>query len=211
MVDTNPRIPDRSSAVALLVAALGGLLTMAFHPTAEGIRTSADPSRALWGNQAVHVLGIVSVLAMLHGTVGLTHALFGHRPGLVRTNLIAAGAAAAFGSLAAIASGFVGSSLLASGDRDSAAWRANAATNQACAALFVAAFAATVVVSSWFGRGRLPRWLGAFGVGSSVLLLGALLIGHLRLGVHGFGLVVVAQSVWMFGAAHALWRGSLRS
>ncbi|MBL8738284.1 MAG: hypothetical protein JNL12_17775 [Planctomycetes bacterium] len=195
----------------MIVAALGGLLTMAFHPTAEGLLVAADPSLARRGNQAVHLLGIVSVLAMLHGTIGLTNALFGHRPGLVRTNLIAAGAAAAFASLAAIASGFVASSLLASGDRDSAAWRANAATNQASAALFVVAFAVTVVVSSWFGRGRLPRWLSAFGLGSSVLLLAALLLGHLRLGVHGFGVVVVAQSVWMFGTARVLWRGALRS
>lgn len=40
---------------------------------------------------------------------------------------------------------------------------------------------------------------------AAAIVLGVL-AGHLRLDVHGFGLIVLAQGVWLIGTGVLLWR-----
>jgi len=48
--------------------------------------------------------------------------------------------------------------------------------------------------------------LGIFGLVLAPLTILALLSGHVRLDVHGFGLIVVGQALWTIGAGVSLWR-----
>jgi hypothetical protein len=43
----------------------------------------------------------------------------------------------------------------------------------------------------------LPRAVGLAGVVVGVAVLIAFLVGHLRLNVHGFGIVIVLQAAWL--------------
>lgn len=57
----------------------------------------------------------------------------------------------------------------------------------------------------------LRRAIGARALGVAGVLLGtaqllALASGHLSLGVHAMGLVVLTQALWFCGAARMLWR-----
>jgi hypothetical protein len=49
-------------------------------------------------------------------------------------------------------------------------------------------------------RKSFPIWLGVAGAAVSTLTLLAYLSGHVRLDVHGFGLLVLAQSAWLISA-----------
>jgi len=52
----------------------------------------------------------------------------------------------------------------------------------------------------------LPRWIGAYGAILGPATIVALAAGHLRLDVHGFGLVVLLQSAWLVAAGIVLCR-----
>jgi hypothetical protein len=71
--------------------------------------------------------------------------------------------------------------------------------NQAFARLLVAW--SSVAIALWSAailRTRLlPRALGVLGAVIALATLAVLLAGHLRLDVHGFGAVVLAQALWL--------------
>jgi len=82
--------------------------------------------------------------------------------------------------------------------------------NQSFAAVFVvtssAAIAAWSIAGWWIG---LSRWLRTFGVIVPVVPAALVAAGHLRLGVHGFFVVVIVDAVWAVGAAIELRRSAL--
>jgi hypothetical protein len=55
-----------------------------------------------------------------------------------------------------------------------------------------------------------PRAVAGYGVVLGLVLAAGAATGHLRLGVHGFGLVVLGQGLWMAGVAAHLWRAPAR-
>jgi hypothetical protein len=69
-----------------------------------------------------------------------------------------------------------------------------------------------VAILLWSGAmlaGReLTRALGVYGLLLGVVLLLGITTGHLRLDIHGFGLVVLGEGVWMAWAAAQLWRAA---
>ena len=82
----------------------------------------------------------------------------------------------------------------------------NFAINQACAKIFVAA--SSLAIGLWsiemirtreMGRGK-----GIYGAIVTVVTLLALLSGHLRMDIHGFGAVVLLQTVWLIMVGIAL-------
>ena len=73
------------------------------------------------------------------------------------------------------------------------------AINQAFAKVFVIASSAAILLwsATILAHGQLARAAGVLGVIVGALALFAVVIGHLRLDVHGFGAVVLCQGIWM--------------
>lgn len=55
-------------------------------------------------------------------------------------------------------------------------------------------------------RAALARWLGWYGLVVGVVLLSVTALGRLRLDVHHFGLIVLAQGVWTIATGAQLVR-----
>jgi len=114
---------------------------------------------------------------------------------------------------AAVASGFVAPAVIghvleaegAGRDVGHALLEYTGLLNQGFAKVHVVATSAAILLWSVaiLRSGRLARAAGIFGivVGAGILL--TVLSGHLRLGVHGFGIVVLAQGAWL------IWVGGL--
>ncbi len=226
-----PRAPraDRAAAAALLAGSLAGLVVMALHPTGrDAVRNAAAgaPNTLL---TALHALGLLVQPLLLAGTLALTRRLWVGAPASAAGPLaVAAAVYFAFASAAALAaataSGFVAPAVLRGwADADAPGRAAMLAAldytgrlNRAFARLDVLLTGVAVLLWSaamLVARGPArpwPRALGAYGVLLGAALAAGAATGHLRLGVHGFGLVVLGQGAWMAGAAAHLWRAPAR-
>jgi hypothetical protein len=195
---------ERLGGWAMIAGAVMGLVTMAFHPTGGG-------HAAL--SLAVHALALAATPLALYGGWVLTRRLSAGGP-LAELALAFYGLSAAATLLATTASGFLASDLIAQaaalrGEARAAAdavLRYNWALNQAFSKVLVAA--SSVAIGLWsveILRTRLMRRAtGVLGCVVAVLTLLALFSGHLRLDVHGFGAVVLAQAVWLILAGAEL-------
>jgi hypothetical protein len=54
--------------------------------------------------------------------------------------------------------------------------------------------------------GLFSRSLGIYGCVVAPLTLIAVLSGHVRLNVHGFGMVILGQAIWFISAGVLLWK-----
>lgn len=205
---------NRFAALALVAGSLAGLLIMALHPTGGDI--AADPSgHALMIAKAVHWLGIIAQPLLLAGTLHLTLKLRSRAPLAIGAFVFYAvgGIAVVF---AAAASGIVSPGVMegmhGSGEGATLAMENYAhytfLWNQAFAGIYVVL--SGIAVALWsiaILRGReLPAALGAYGLVLGVALVIGLASGHLSLGVHGFGLVILGESIWFIWSAVVLWR-----
>lgn len=213
LTDRTNRI-DRSAALALSAGSLAGLVTMALHPTGHDVIENATLGLANIRSIAVHWLAIVAQPAVLAGALGLTLRLRTRRDLAVGAYVFFAVASIAV-IVAAIASGLLGSEVVDGLDEVDAATRAlmlrelryTGEINEVFAAVYVVLSGIAILLwSSAIILGReLSRALGAFGVTLSLLLIAGVLSGHLQLGIHGFGAVVLGEGVWMTWAAAGLW------
>jgi hypothetical protein len=188
---------ERLGGWAMIAGAVMGLVTMAFHPTGGGHAALA---------LAVHALALAATPLAFYGGWVLTRRLSAGGP-LAELALAFYGVSAAATLLATTASGFLASDLIAraaalQGEARAAAdavMHYNFALNQAFAKVLVAA--SSVAIGLWsmeIVRTRLMRRAsGVLGCVVAVVTLLALFSGHLTLGVHGFGAVVLAQAVWL--------------
>jgi hypothetical protein len=188
---------ERLGGSAMIAGAVMGLVTMAFHPTGGGHAALA---------LAVHALALFATPLAFYGGWVLTRRL---SPGGALAELALAfyGISAAATLLATTASGFLASDLIAQaaalqGEARAAAeavMHYNYALNQAFAKVLVAA--SSVAIGLWsmeIVRTRLMRRAsGVLGCVVAAVILLALFSGHLTLGVHGFGAVVLAQAAWL--------------
>ena len=206
---------NRSAALALTAGSLAGLVVMSFHPT--GNEAARDPTgRTLTVIAAVHWMAIIAQPVLLAGAAGLTAWLRARRDTAVAALVFFAVASMAV-LIAGAASGLVSPGVLRGlHDADAGATMSmqNALhytwlLNQAFARIYVVLGAIGIALWSWavLGGRELPHALGFYGLALGAALVLGLASGHLNLGVHGFGLVILGQSVWMIWAAAALWRG----
>ena len=198
------------AGAALLTGAVLGFLVMLFHPTGHELVQAADQAATIRRDRWVHALAIVAMGLQGLGAVGFVRRLAGVTLGLAELGAVAYALASVGGVIAALASGFMAPRLLAMGGGvpPPDLWRFNAHCNQVAAALYVVA--GSVAIGAWSfadWRGALPRWLAGFGAVTSTLAAPLVVVGHLRLDVHGFGAVVLAQGVFWCGAGVVLWRG----
>jgi hypothetical protein len=195
---------ERLGGLAMIAGVVMGLVTMALHPTGRDVMRDVEGQGAL--ALAAHALGLAGVPLGLYGALALTRRLGAAGP-LAELALAFQGMAAVATLLAATASGLIAPGLMARVATASADERAIAAAvlryngdvNQAFARVLVAA--SSVAIALWsveiLRTHRLRRGTGVFGLVVAVVALAALLSGHLRLDVHGFGAVVLAQGVWL--------------
>jgi uncharacterized membrane protein len=210
-----PMTTDRSAALALTAGSLAGLVIMALHPTGGDI--ARDPSGgALRLAKAVHWVAIVAQPLVLAGTLAITLRLRTRRD-LAVGAFISFAVASICVILAATASGIVSTGVL-EGMHDPGAGDMTSVEsfghytflwNQAFASIYVVL--GGIAIALWSAAilscREPPRALGVYGVAFGAALVAGIASGHLTLGVHGFGLVILGQGAWMIWAAVALWRG----
>ncbi len=204
---------DRKSGLALIAGMVGTIITMALHPTGHDLTAGQFASVAQL-NVAVHSLALVCIPILFLGVLGLTRRLDAPNR-LALAALVFFGFAEVAIMIAATASGLIATGLIhhiAADPGMADMWRAvltlNGHLNQAFALVFVVASSVAIVLwSAAILKGRaVARWLGIYGCILGPLTVLAVLSGHLRLNVHGLGLVVLGQAVWFISAAVMLYR-----
>jgi hypothetical protein len=206
---------DRLGGLALIAGAVAGLVTMSLHPTGHDLAAPGPFASAAFRNAAVHGLAIASLPVSFLGALALSRRL--ESPArLASAALVIYGFALAAVMSAAVVSGFVAPRLVrgmidaAGPARDG--WEMlldyNYFLNQAFARVYVvASFAAIFLWSLAIVRGRvLAAAVGVYGLVMAPVAVLAVASGHVRLGVHGFGLIMLVQALWLAAAGVLLLR-----
>ena len=192
---------------ALIAGSVGMVVTMMFHPTGHDLLAQPDDiaRRNEMITVATHSLALVSIPILLLGFQGLSRRLGGDSP-LVAAALIAYAFGAVAAMCAAIINGMVAPVLtrqMLTADESArqllhTILTSNGLLNQAFTKVFVVASSFAMI--SWSAcilkGGRLAKSIGVIGCVVGFAGLVGLLSGHLRLNVHGFGLLIFGQSVW---------------
>jgi hypothetical protein len=207
---------DAGGGIALIVGALAGAAALANHPTGHDLLAGADFASEATRNALVHGTALLSVPLVFLGLLALARRL--GSGDLTAAALVAFGFGAVATLPAAVASGFLATDLAADlRDGEPAGAGITHALldythhlNQAFAGVDVVAssialllFGVAILRGGRAPGGRLPPAAGVAGLLIGSLVLAGLLAGHLRLDVHGFGLVTFAQGAWL------LWMGVL--
>jgi len=206
---------DRKSGLALIAGMTGSIITMALHPTGHDFSAPEHAASMMQLSVAVHTLALVCIPILFLGVLGLTQRLASPNR-LALSGLVLFGFAEVAAMIAAAASGLVAPGLFhhmadaAPGAAD--AWRAaltlNGHLNQAFALVYVVASSIAIVLwSVAILRSRsFSRLLGIYGCVLGPLTVIAVLSGHVRLDVHGFGLIILGQAAWLITAGVLLFR-----
>src|SRR5262245_39654392 len=210
-----PMNEQRMGGGALISAALGLIVTMGLHPTGHDLFEPGRYEAMARLAVAVHALAIATLPLSFLGALVLTRRL---SVPLGLGALVVYGIATLAGVVAAASGGFVAPELagaaLAAEPAARDGWNQlleyNHMLNQAFASILVVGSSAAIALWSLeiVKSGALARWVGVYGLGTGLLAVLAHLSGHLRLDVHGFGLVVLVQSVWFVSVGVLLWRAA---
>jgi hypothetical protein len=206
----------RTAGAALIAGALAGLVTMAFHPTGQDVVSNATSGGHNVLAVGVHVLAMAGVPVLVAGLLALTALLARTRESLAYAGFVLYVMASVAVLIAAVASGLISPSLAAGlADADDATraiihsqMHYTGDVNQAFAKVYVVASAAAILLWS-VAMLRTPvfsRLLAWWGILVGVLLALGMASGHLTLGIHGFGLVMLAQATWLVATGVQLMR-----
>ncbi len=205
---------NRMSAVALLAASAGLILTLSLHPS--GRITPAEVDQMVRKLVAVHSLGLVTLPVMFLGTLGVARVLTApNRLGVVGLVFYGFGAVAMLCGV--VADGLVTPNLLrqlvaaSPGTNTSDVWRAVFRYNDYLdmALVEVSLVASAVAIGAWsvgILRGSvLPRELGVYGLILAMIGPVAVFAGLLK-SEHVLGMVVLSQCSWFVILGVLLWR-----
>jgi hypothetical protein len=205
---------NRMSGIAFFIGMTGTIITMALHPTSQDLIGPGNTSHMMQLNVAVHSLALICVPILFLGALGLTRRLAAPNR-LALSGLVLFGFAEVAVMIASAASGLIAPGLfhhMAANPGMADMWRAvlilNGHLNQAFAMIFVVASSAAILLwSAAMLRSRFfSRSLGIYGCVVAPLTLIAVLSGHVRLNVHGFGMVILGQAIWFISAGVLLWK-----
>lgn len=196
---------DRKGGIALIVGAIGGVVTMSLHPTGHQLFAPGRFAAVALLGASVHTLAIASMPISFLGALALSQRVSSSdRLGV--SALVVYGFALAAGMMAAAVSGYVAPglahNLMAASPPEADGWKLlfdyNGRLNQACARILAVASSAAIMLWSVAILRQRPfaRGIGIYGlvVGAATIL--AVMSGVLVLDVHGFGLVVFTQAIW---------------
>jgi hypothetical protein len=205
---------NRKSGIALIAGSVGGIVTMAIHPTAGGPMTVAQVHRLAIVSGVAHGLAMVSVLLLFLGACGLAKSIAG-ADRISFAAIVTFGLACIAVFVAATVSGFIIPAILKHMAQDAPVnarpWQIVVdgifQINQAFAEIYsVAASLAVILWSvSVLRNGGLGRGLALYGCIISALIIVGISIGHLRLNVHGMAAVWFGQAIWFVLAGYQLW------
>src|SRR5579859_2030761 len=145
---------DRKSGTALIAGSIGGIVTMAIHPTSSGALAPAQLEHLALASAVAHSIAMVSTVVLVLGACGLTRRLAGPDR-LAFSGLVFYAFAAVAILIAAAVSGFIVPSIMRHMMRDAAAaapqWHIAIDSifqiNQAFARLFTVA--ASIAMALW--------------------------------------------------------------
>src|SRR5579884_365112 len=203
---------DRKSAAALIAGMTASIITMAFHPSGGSPEHFESIARL---NVVVHSLALLFLPVLFLGALGLTQRLSAPNR-LSLSALVFYGFAEVAITIAATASGLLYTGLMhhlhtadpAMRDTWNAALQLAAHLNQSFALVFVVAASIAIVLwSAAILKSRvMAHALGIYGCILGPLTILAVLSGHIKLNVHGFGAIILGQAIWFFAAGIQLWR-----
>ncbi len=205
---------NRKSGLALIAGSVGGIVTMAIHPTSAGVLTPAQFERLATVSAIAHSLAIVSFVVMLLGVIGLSMRL-GASDRLAFSGMVVFAVGAVAILIAASVSGFIipniMKEMIKDAPTDAPQWRIVVAAifqiNQAFASIY--AVAASIAIGLWsisaLRNGGLLRGIAIYGCVIAPIIVIAICSGHLRLNVHGMAVVVFSHAIWLIVAGTQLW------
>lgn len=196
---------DRKAGIALIAGSLGGILTMALHPTGTASLTADQVARLMAASGVAHSIAMVSMLVLFLGACGLSRRI-------AAADRISFAATVTFGFacvavlIATAVSGFIVPAIMRHMVHDVPAaapqWRIVIdgifQINQAFARIYsVAASMAIILWSiSALRNGGLGRSAAIYGCVVAPLIVVGIGIGHLRVDVHGMAVIWLGQAIW---------------
>ena len=194
--------------IALIVGAVGGVVTMMFHPTSRDLVGPIDQiaRRNEIITVATHALALISIPISFFGFLGLSRLLSLDRL-LVSAALVFYSFAAVAAMCAAVASGLIAPVItrqMMIGDESTRQslrlflWY-DSLLNQGFAKVFFVALSLAIIFwsISILRISRFAQTIGIIGCVVALVSLVGFFSGHVRLDVHGFGLFILAQSTWV--------------
>ncbi|HEX4824711.1 MAG TPA: hypothetical protein VFV19_10375 [Candidatus Polarisedimenticolaceae bacterium] len=205
---------DRKAGILLVLSALAGVLVMAVHPTGHAMMQPGAFGHTAHVNVWAHGLAIASLPVIFLGLLAVARRLAWSDCAIAGLVVFGFGLIAV--ASAAIASGFVATEVVermldASGaahDTYDVLLEYTHALNQGYARVNVGATSVGMLLFSIaiLKTRLMPRALGILGAVVGAVVLVALLAGHFRLDVHGYGLVILLQTIWLVWAGIVLMR-----
>jgi hypothetical protein len=196
---------DRKSGIALMAGSLGGILTIAIHPTSGLSLSTGQAEHLSLISGAAHSLAMLSVLFLFVGAYGLTKRI-GTTDRIAFVAIVSYGFPCVAVLIATAVSGFIVPDIIRHMLRDvptaAPQWRIVIdgifQINQAFSRIFsVAASLAIILWSvSALRNGGLRRGVAIYGCVVAALIITGIGIGHLRLDVHGMTVVALGQVIW---------------
>ncbi len=196
---------DRKAGIALIAGSLGGILTMALHPSRSASLSAEQVSRLMELSGIAHSIAMVSVLLLFLGACGLTMRIAA-ADRFSFAAIVTFGFACVAVLIATAVSGFIIPAIMKRmvGDVPAAArqWQIVMAgifqINQAFARIYSVAASMAIIlwsVSALRNRG-LGRGVAIYGCVVAPLTILGIGIGHLRPDVHGMAVIWLGQAIW---------------
>jgi hypothetical protein len=205
------------SGLALILGSAGSIITMALHPTGHDLVTPGQLGAVSHMVVAVHALALICLPIMFLGAWGLSRQLASPNR-LSMMALVFYGFATVAVMNAAAVSGFMSPYIAkqmaeadpATHDMWHAMFHYNGQLNQAFAMLFVVAASLAILLWSvaMVKQKDFSTSAGIYGCILGPVTIVAVVSGHVTLGVHGFGMIVLCQAVWYIAIGVQLWRNA---
>jgi hypothetical protein len=196
---------NRMSGLALILGSAGSIITMALHPTGHDLAVPGQLAPVTHMIVAVHALALICLPVMFLGAWGLSRSLAAPNR-LSMMALVFYGFATVAVMNAAAVSGFMSPYIAEQMAKPDSAmhdmWHAmfhyNGQLNQAFAMVFVVAVSVAIVLwsSAILKSKQFAASVGIYGCLLGPVTIVAVLSGHVTLGVHGFGMIVLCQAIW---------------
>jgi hypothetical protein len=205
---------NRKSGIALIAGSLGGILTMAIHPTAAGALTAEQVGHLAVASGVAHSIAMVSVLVLFLGASGLTQSIAA-ADRIAFAALVTFGFACVAVFIATAVSGFIVPSIMKHMVRDVATaasqWQIVIAgifqINQAFARIYSVAASAAILLwsASALRNGGLGLGVAIYGCVIAAVTMVGVGAGHVRLDVHGMAAVWLGQAIWFVVVGYQLY------
>lgn len=196
---------NRKAGIALITGSLGGIVTMAIHPTATASLTAEQVAHLSVHSGVAHTLALLSVLLLFLGACGLARRLAA-ADRISFAAIVTYGFACVAVMIAGAVSGFIVPGILNHMVRDVPAaahqWEIVIAGifqfNQAFSRIYSVASSMAIILwsISVLRNGGLGPGVAIYGCVVAPIIILGVGIGHLRLDVHGMTFVMLGQVIW---------------